>query len=113
MCQSTIVSALVATSLLLNLHYPLFGRPLLEGLLTSRPVLAVGFGGFVSAPGGLAAKLCRVPLVIHEQNAAPGLTNRTPLPQARGDVEEPAAWGSRPRQERLPQFEWYTPCTPG
>jgi UDP-N-acetylglucosamine--N-acetylmuramyl-(pentapeptide) pyrophosphoryl-undecaprenol N-acetylglucosamine transferase len=41
-----------------------------------RPVLAVGFGGFVSAPGGLAAKLCRVPLVIHEQNAAPGLTNR-------------------------------------
>ena len=41
-----------------------------------RPVLAVGFGGFVSAPGGLAAKLAGVPLVIHEQNAVPGLTNR-------------------------------------
>ena len=41
-----------------------------------RPVLAVGFGGFVSAPGGLAARLCGLPLVIHEQNAAPGLTNR-------------------------------------
>jgi UDP-N-acetylglucosamine--N-acetylmuramyl-(pentapeptide) pyrophosphoryl-undecaprenol N-acetylglucosamine transferase len=33
-------------------------------------------GGFVSGPGGLAAWLCRRPLVIHEQNARPGLTNR-------------------------------------
>lgn len=41
-----------------------------------RPVLAIGFGGFVSAPGGLAARLSGVPLVIHEQNAVPGLTNR-------------------------------------
>ena len=41
-----------------------------------KPVLVVGFGGFVSAPGGLAARLAGVPLVIHEQNAVPGLTNR-------------------------------------
>ncbi|ASK34860.1 undecaprenyldiphospho-muramoylpentapeptide beta-N-acetylglucosaminyltransferase [Alloalcanivorax mobilis] len=41
-----------------------------------QPVLAVGFGGFVSAPGGLAARLSGVPLVVHEQNAVPGLTNR-------------------------------------
>ncbi len=41
-----------------------------------RPVLVVGFGGFVSAPGGSAARLCGVPLVIHEQNAVPGMTNR-------------------------------------
>jgi UDP-N-acetylglucosamine--N-acetylmuramyl-(pentapeptide) pyrophosphoryl-undecaprenol N-acetylglucosamine transferase len=40
------------------------------------PVLAVGFGGFASGPGGLAARLSRVPLVIHEQNAVAGLTNR-------------------------------------
>jgi UDP-N-acetylglucosamine--N-acetylmuramyl-(pentapeptide) pyrophosphoryl-undecaprenol N-acetylglucosamine transferase len=33
-------------------------------------------GGFVSGPGGLAAWLTRRPLVIHEQNAAAGLTNR-------------------------------------
>ncbi|MGH8597898.1 MAG: UDP-N-acetylglucosamine--N-acetylmuramyl-(pentapeptide) pyrophosphoryl-undecaprenol N-acetylglucosamine transferase, partial [Gammaproteobacteria bacterium] len=33
-------------------------------------------GGFVSGPGGIAAWLCRVPLVIHEQNAVAGLTNR-------------------------------------
>lgn len=41
-----------------------------------RPVLAVGFGGFASGPGGLAARVSRVPLVIHEQNAVAGLTNR-------------------------------------
>lgn len=35
-----------------------------------------GFGGFVSLPLGLAAALRRVPLVIHEQNAIPGLTNK-------------------------------------
>ncbi|MFH4354890.1 MAG: undecaprenyldiphospho-muramoylpentapeptide beta-N-acetylglucosaminyltransferase [Neisseriaceae bacterium] len=36
----------------------------------------LGFGGFVSFPGGIAARLSRVPLVIHEQNAIAGLTNR-------------------------------------
>ena len=41
------------------------------------PCVALGMGGFVSGPGGLAAWLRRVPLVIHEQNAVPGLTNRT------------------------------------
>lgn len=41
-----------------------------------RPVLAVGFGGFASGPGGLAARLSKVPVVVHEQNAVPGLTNR-------------------------------------
>ena len=41
-----------------------------------RPGLAVGFGGFASGPGGIAARLCGVPLVVHEQNAVAGLTNR-------------------------------------
>lgn len=40
------------------------------------PVLVMGFGGYASGPGGLAARWCRLPLVIHEQNAIPGLTNR-------------------------------------
>jgi len=38
--------------------------------------LVVGLGGFVSGPGGVAAKLCARPLVIHEQNAVAGTTNR-------------------------------------
>ncbi len=41
-----------------------------------RPNVVLGMGGFASGPGGLAAWLMRRPLVIHEQNAAPGLTNR-------------------------------------
>jgi len=36
----------------------------------------LGMGGFVSGPGGLVAWLLRKPLLIHEQNAIPGLTNR-------------------------------------
>lgn len=41
-----------------------------------RPNVVLGMGGFASGPGGVAAWLLRRPLVIHEQNAAPGLTNR-------------------------------------
>lgn len=37
---------------------------------------AIGFGGFVTFPGGLAAKLSDVPVVIHEQNAVAGLSNK-------------------------------------
>ncbi len=40
------------------------------------PDLVLGMGGFVSGPAGLAARFARKPLVIHEQNAIPGLTNR-------------------------------------
>ncbi|MBS0364449.1 MAG: undecaprenyldiphospho-muramoylpentapeptide beta-N-acetylglucosaminyltransferase [Proteobacteria bacterium] len=41
-----------------------------------RPLIAVGLGGFVSGPGGVAAYLTRHPLIIHEQNAVAGFTNR-------------------------------------
>jgi UDP-N-acetylglucosamine--N-acetylmuramyl-(pentapeptide) pyrophosphoryl-undecaprenol N-acetylglucosamine transferase len=41
-----------------------------------RPRSVLGAGGYVSGPGGVAAWLMRVPLLIHEQNAAPGMTNR-------------------------------------
>lgn len=41
-----------------------------------RPRLVIGMGGFVAGPGGVAARLTRTPLVIHEQNAVAGLTNR-------------------------------------
>lgn len=41
-----------------------------------KPVCVLGFGGYVTGPGGLAARLCRIPLVIHEQNAVAGTANR-------------------------------------
>lgn len=57
---------------------------LLKALLQARkvvrelkPVCVVGFGGYVTGPGGLAAKLSGVPLIIHEQNAVAGTANRS------------------------------------
>lgn len=41
-----------------------------------KPDCVLGMGGFVSGPGGLAAKLTGRKLVIHEQNAVPGFTNK-------------------------------------
>lgn len=41
-----------------------------------QPRCVIAFGGYVAGPGAIAAKCLRVPLVIHEQNAIPGLTNR-------------------------------------
>lgn len=41
-----------------------------------RPRAVIGFGGFVSGPGGVMAILMRIPLFVHEQNAIPGMTNR-------------------------------------
>ncbi len=41
-----------------------------------RPRLVLGMGGFVAGPGGLVSKIMHKPLVIHEQNAIAGLTNR-------------------------------------
>ena len=45
-------------------------------LLKVKPSVVIGFGGFVSAPGALAAKLLNRKLIIHEQNAVAGTTNR-------------------------------------
>lgn len=43
---------------------------------TFKPDVVLGMGGFASGPGGIAARLQRLPLVLHEQNAVAGLTNR-------------------------------------
>jgi UDP-N-acetylglucosamine--N-acetylmuramyl-(pentapeptide) pyrophosphoryl-undecaprenol N-acetylglucosamine transferase len=40
------------------------------------PDVVVGFGGYVSTPAYLAARKRRIPIVVHEQNARPGLANR-------------------------------------
>ncbi|MCE3251004.1 MAG: murG [Cellvibrio sp.] len=42
----------------------------------TKPDVVLGFGGFASGPGGLAAKLSGSPLIIHEQNSVAGTTNR-------------------------------------
>ena len=41
-----------------------------------QPRSVLSMGGYAAAPGGLAARLARVPLVVHEQNSVAGATNR-------------------------------------
>lgn len=56
---------------------------LFKAVMQARQIIAndaidvvVGFGGYVTAPGGLAAKLSKKPLIIHEQNAIVGMSNK-------------------------------------
>jgi UDP-N-acetylglucosamine--N-acetylmuramyl-(pentapeptide) pyrophosphoryl-undecaprenol N-acetylglucosamine transferase len=48
----------------------------LSVLRAQRPRAVISFGGFAAGPGGVAAWLLRRPLIVHEQNRAPGMTNR-------------------------------------
>ena len=45
-------------------------------LLRLRPATVIGFGGYAFVPTGLASLICRIPLVLHEQNAILGRANR-------------------------------------
>jgi UDP-N-acetylglucosamine--N-acetylmuramyl-(pentapeptide) pyrophosphoryl-undecaprenol N-acetylglucosamine transferase len=72
-------------------------RALLQALAVMRrhqPSVVVGLGGFVTGPGGVAAWLTRCPLVIHEQNAIAGFTNRCLAHLARQVLEAfPGSFG--------------------
>ncbi|WP_232462582.1 undecaprenyldiphospho-muramoylpentapeptide beta-N-acetylglucosaminyltransferase [Bordetella genomosp. 9] len=46
-------------------------------LSETRPDVVLGMGGYVAFPGGVAAALRGIPLVVHEQNAVAGTANRT------------------------------------
>jgi UDP-N-acetylglucosamine--N-acetylmuramyl-(pentapeptide) pyrophosphoryl-undecaprenol N-acetylglucosamine transferase len=66
-------------------------------LLMLRPAAVLGMGGFASGPGGAAAWLLRIPLLLHEQNALLGTTNRLLAPLARRLLEAfPGAFAPRP-----------------
>jgi UDP-N-acetylglucosamine--N-acetylmuramyl-(pentapeptide) pyrophosphoryl-undecaprenol N-acetylglucosamine transferase len=54
-------------------------RALLQALKVMRrhrPACVLSFGGFAAGPGGVAAWLMRLPLLVHEQNQIAGFTNR-------------------------------------
>jgi UDP-N-acetylglucosamine--N-acetylmuramyl-(pentapeptide) pyrophosphoryl-undecaprenol N-acetylglucosamine transferase len=74
------VSGLRGQGLGRKLRMPLMlGRALGQArviLRRLRPRVVLGMGGFASGPGGMMARLLGIPLVVHEQNAIAGLTNR-------------------------------------
>jgi UDP-N-acetylglucosamine--N-acetylmuramyl-(pentapeptide) pyrophosphoryl-undecaprenol N-acetylglucosamine transferase len=63
------------------------------------PACVLGMGGFVTGPGGLAARLLGRPLLIHEQNAVAGLSNQLLFPLASTVME--AFPGSFARKQQL------------
>ncbi|WP_373188183.1 undecaprenyldiphospho-muramoylpentapeptide beta-N-acetylglucosaminyltransferase [Halopseudomonas sp.] len=63
------------------------------------PVCVLGAGGYVTGPGGLAAWLKRIPLVIHEQNAVVGTANRLLSRVARRHCEGfPGSFADTPKR---------------
>lgn len=45
-------------------------------LRARRPDAVISFGGYAAGPGGIAARIAGIPLLVHEQNRAAGLTNK-------------------------------------
>lgn len=84
-----------------------------------KPDCVLGMGGFVAGPGGLAARLLGKPLVIHEQNAVAGLTNKylakiasrvvTGFPCV-ADLPSDAQWVGNPVR---PDIKVYPPVSTG
>ncbi len=78
-------------------------------MISLRPRAVLGMGGFVTGPGGLAAKLTFRPVCIHEQNAIPGMTNRLlskiarhvceAFPQSFGQLKKTTLTGNPVRAE--------------
>jgi UDP-N-acetylglucosamine--N-acetylmuramyl-(pentapeptide) pyrophosphoryl-undecaprenol N-acetylglucosamine transferase len=63
-----------------------------------RPACAISFGGYAAGPGGLAARLRGIPLLVHEQNRVPGLTNRVLARFAARVLQAfPGTWDERQR----------------
>jgi UDP-N-acetylglucosamine--N-acetylmuramyl-(pentapeptide) pyrophosphoryl-undecaprenol N-acetylglucosamine transferase len=61
-----------------------------------KPACAISFGGYAAGPGGLAARLRGVPLLVHEQNRIPGMTNRTLARFARKVLQAfPGTWPAK------------------
>ncbi len=83
----------------------------LKLLRKHKPRALLGMGGFASGPGGLMAWVLNIPLIIHEQNAVIGLTNKLlnrfarvkyfAFPQAASNIEESIVVGNPVRKELL------------
>ena len=74
---------ILSSSLRINLLIPINIAKIIFGFLQSlfifikhKPNIVVGFGGYTSIPPIIAAKILKIKIIIHEQNAVMGKTNR-------------------------------------
>ena len=89
-------------------------------LLREKPDVILGMGGFAAGPGGIAAKLIGLPLIIHEQNAIAGTTNKLlskvadqvmqAFPNAFPDDNSAITCGNPVRQEIIDMDKQYLPA---
>ncbi|WP_119394030.1 undecaprenyldiphospho-muramoylpentapeptide beta-N-acetylglucosaminyltransferase [Salinibius halmophilus] len=88
-----------------------------------KPDVVISFGGFAAGPGGIAARLLRIPLLVHEQNAIAGTTNRwltrlggQPLTAFAGALPNSLQIGNPVRAELThcpgPQSRWVSKTRP-
>jgi UDP-N-acetylglucosamine--N-acetylmuramyl-(pentapeptide) pyrophosphoryl-undecaprenol N-acetylglucosamine transferase len=85
----------------------------LQVLRRRQPCAVLGMGGFASGPGGLMAWLLGKPLLIHEQNAVAGLTNRLLARLAECRLEAfPGALGNNAAQVGNPVRKSITALAP-
>ena len=70
-----------------------------------KPDVIFSKGGFVSVPVVLAAKRCKVPVIIHESDMTPGLANKISIPSAEkvccklsGNSGLSSGWEGRPHR---------------
>lgn len=78
---------------------------------TIQPDVVLGMGGYITVPGGLAAKSCGVPIVLHEQNSIAGLSNKLLAKIAKSvltgfpNVLQNAIWVGNPVQPSIAALE--------
>lgn len=84
---------------------------LLLEVLRGRPGVVLGMGGYVSFPGGIVAWMTRVPVVLHEQNAIAGMSNRwlakiaTKVLTGFPDVLPDGQWTGNPVRKSMTELE--------
>jgi len=66
----------VATKLLFPIRLMKAVRQAREVVKSVKPDVVLGMGGYITVPGGLAAKFAGVPIVLHEQNSIAGMSNK-------------------------------------
>jgi UDP-N-acetylglucosamine--N-acetylmuramyl-(pentapeptide) pyrophosphoryl-undecaprenol N-acetylglucosamine transferase len=74
-------------------------RNLMRFFKDFKPDVVIGFGGYVAAPGYLAAKKLGIPFLVHEANARPGVANRKAAKYATKVIDSVS--GSMPNAETL------------
>ncbi len=75
-------------------------------LQASKPDVVLGMGGYASGPGGIATKMLRLPLIVHEQNAIFGMTNRF-LAKIAVRVFTGFDCKKDPKKARAPKHTWW------